>query len=112
MSKITTRGSQASDTYTLLAAVELRRMSVVTDHGLVTGYLLGLDADRLVLYALFARGDVQYWTPVVLPRAFPLFLESATIAEEDEVVRDEYRRQAGPFIEQLLELFKKAKEKA
>lgn len=91
--------SKVADGVLARAAFQGRRIALITDYGLVRGYILGLDQRSLVIYAEYratSGGEtVSEWSTVVLPRDLAIFLESSFIFEEEADIQKGYWQHGG-----------------
>lgn len=82
------------------AALEERRLNVIAPEGRLPGYLIGLDATHMVLYAWFRKdGENGVWSIVVVPRTMVVTIDDIRLDSEPADVRKTYSGIAQPFLD-------------
>ena len=74
-----------------LAAYHHRRLGIPTDHGIVRGYLTGLDETYMRLFASWRVEASIIWGTCLVPRTSMVFIDhESTVFDEDAGVQARY----------------------
>lgn len=92
------QGGSAANTYLVMAAAARQRVAVVTDHGVQTGYLLGIDEDDIVLWGPMGADESTVNTVFILPRTLTIFLQNHTLDREPKDMAETYSAMAHGFL--------------
>lgn len=88
-----------ADSALMMAAMQQFRLAVLTDIGVQTGYLMGLDPDALVLFGPYARSEETYWTTIVVPRTLLTIVETHVgVGSEEKRIQELYHQAADDFL--------------